>query len=394
MEPVYSPYDPAVIEDPYPVYAWMRRESPLYRNEDLDFWALTRHADVAAALPDGDLYSSDHGPLLNPGDWGPRARDYISFLAMDPPEHTRLRAIVSRGFTPRRVAALEPMIRQIARSYVAECVEKGSFDFVRDLSACVPLDVISELAGIPPADRADVRLRSKPLLHRDPRADMAELDVKTIFRLVDYYGAVAAERRASPRDDLVSVLVAEDGLSDGEIVAFLMLLIGAGAETTTHLLSAAWYHGWRHPGQRATAFAGAIEEWAAESLRYDTPAQGLARRLTRETEMYGRRVPAGAKMWLLIGAANHDEEVFPDAGAYTLTRDQSRAISFGAGRHFCLGAALAKLEARITLEELVAAVDPSYEVDTAGIRRIGHGNVRGMRRLPTTVQPRLRFGHG
>ncbi|MFI6905677.1 cytochrome P450 [Nonomuraea sp. NPDC050394] len=394
MELVYSPFDPAVIEDPFPVYARMRSEAPLYRNEALGFWALSRHADVAAALPDSDLYSSDHGPMIDPGAWGPKARSYLSFVAMDPPDHTRMRAIVARGFTQRRVAALEPMVRRMARAYVAAAVEKGSFDFATELSARLPLDVISELIGVPSSDRAEIRGRSDALLRYDPNGEMGEDGLTSIIGLGDYYASVVAERRESPRDDLVSVLVADDGLDDGEIVAFLMLLVGAGAETTTHLLNAAWYHAWRHPAQRAAAFAGAIGEWAAETLRYDTPAHGIARRLTREIELYGERLPPGAKIWLLIGSANRDESAFPEAGAYDLTRDTSRAISFGAGRHHCLGAALARLEARVTLEELVRAVEPDYDVDPSGIRRASHGNVRGMVTLPTTVQPRLRFGHG
>ncbi|MFI6295041.1 cytochrome P450 [Nonomuraea sp. NPDC050790] len=394
MEPVYSPYDPAIIDDPFPVYARMRREAPLYRNEDLGFWALSRHADVAAALPDSDLYSSDHGPMIDPGAWGPKARTYLSFVAMDPPDHTRMRAIVARGFTQRRVAALEPMVRRMARDYVAAAAEMGTFDFAAELSARLPLDVISELIGVPPSDRAEIRGRSNALLRYDPNGRMGEEGLKSVVGLGDYYAAIIAERRKTPRDDLVSVLAGDDGLDDGEIVAFLMLLIGAGAETTTHLLNAAWFHAWRHPAQRAAAFAGAITEWTAETLRYDTPAHGIARRLTRETELYGRRLPPGSKIWLLIGSANRDEDAFPDADAYDLTRDTSRAISFGAGRHHCLGAALARLEARVTLEELVRAVEPDYDVDPSGIRRVRHGNVRGMVALPTTVQPRLRFGHG
>ncbi|MFI6598488.1 cytochrome P450 [Nonomuraea sp. NPDC050536] len=394
MELTYSPYDPAVNEDPFPFYARMRREAPLYHNPDLDFWALSRHADVAAALPDSALYSSDHGPMLDPGAWSPRARTYLSFVAMDPPDHTRMRAIISRGFTPRRVAALEPMIRQIAREHISTAVEKGTFDFAREFSARLPLDVISELMGVPPSDRAEIRRRSDSVLSYDPSGHMAEDGLKTIVSLGEYYASIVAERRRAPRDDLVSVLVADDGLSDEEIVPFMFLLIGAGAETTTHLLSAAWYWAWRNPSQRAAAFGGAILPWVEESLRYDTPAHGIARRLTSSVTLYGERVPAGAKMWLLIGSANRDSAVFDSPDIYDLSRDTSRTLSFGAGRHYCLGGPLARLEARIALEELTSMVDPDYSIDPTGIRRTAHGNVRGMLALPTTVSPALRFGHG
>ncbi|MFB9626487.1 cytochrome P450 [Nonomuraea helvata] len=387
MDVVYNPYDPAVNGDPYPVYARLREQAPIYHNAELGFWALSRHADVSAALGDSALLSSDHGPMLDPGAWGPQASTYLSFVAMDPPEHTRMRAIVSRAFTPRRVAALEPMIRQIARGYIAEGLERGTFDFARDFAAKLPLDVISELLGVPPSHRADVRHRSDALVHSDPDGKMAEEGIRTVLSLGDYYASIVADRRATPRDDLVSALVADGGLSVEEIVAFLFLLVGAGSETTTHLLSAAWYWAWRNPDQRAVAFGGAIREWAEESLRYDTPAHGLARRLTEPTEWYGVLVPADAKVWVLIGSANRDESVFPDPDVYDLRRDTSKAISFGVGRHYCLGGPLARLEARVALEELTKAVSPSYEIDQDGIRRTSHGNVRGVIRLPTAVTP-------
>ncbi|MEV0201488.1 cytochrome P450 [Nonomuraea sp. NPDC050691] len=402
MEPpslAYDPYDPAVNADPFPVYARLRAESPLYHNPERGFWALSRHADVSAALADSVRYSSDHGPMLDRGAWGPGARAYLSFVAMDPPDHTRMRAIVARGFTARRVAGLEPMIRDLARAYVARAVEKGSFDFAQELSARIPLDVISELMGVPPSDRADVRRRSAPLTGpsgdgaRGPGA-ISEEAVRGLLSLGEYYASIVAERRAAPRDDLVSVLVADGGLSDEEIVAFMFLLVGAGSETTTHLLNAAWYWAWRNPAQRAAAFGGAVVPWMEETLRYDTPAHGTARRLTEPTELHGTLLPAGTRMWLLVGSANRDERVFPEPGAYDLTRDTSRAISFGAGRHYCLGAPLARLEARVTLEELVRAVDPGYDLDPGGIVRTAHANVQGMVRLPTRVKPRLPSAHG
>jgi cytochrome P450 len=383
----YSPYDPVVNDDPYPVYARLRREAPIYHNTELGFWALSRHADVAAALTDSALLSSDHGPVLDARASGPQARTFLSFVAMDPPDHTRMRGTISRGFTPRRVAALEPMIRQIARGYVKEAVERGTFDFARDIAAKLPLDVISELVGVPPSERAGVRRRMAPMLGADPGGQIAEEGIKSVISLADYYRQIIKERRAAPRDDLVSVLVADEELTDEDIAAFLFLLIGAGAETTTHLLGAAWFWAWRNPDQRAAAFGGAIPRWVEESLRYDTPAQGIARRLTQATEWHGTLVPADAKMWLLIGSANRDEGVFADPDAYDLERDTGRAISFGAGRHFCLGGPLARLEARVTLEELTKAVAPDYDIDAAGITRTTHGNVRGMTRLPTTVKP-------
>ncbi|MFI7704712.1 cytochrome P450 [Nonomuraea sp. NPDC049480] len=384
VDVVCTPFDPSINDDPYPVYARLRREAPIYHNPDLDFWALSRHADVSAAFTDSARYSSDHGPMLDRGAWGPQARTYLSFVAMDPPEHTRMRAIVSRAFTPRRVAALEPLIRKLARGYIEQGLERGTFDFARDLSAKLPLDVISELMGVPPADRADVRRKSVTLVSYNPQGKMADDALQGIMSLGEYYTSIVDDRRVALRDDLVSALVADGGLTAEEIVAFIFLLIGAGSETTTHLLSAAWYWAWRNPDQRAAAFGGAITPWVEESLRYDTPAHGLARRLTEPTELHGTLVPEHAKIWLLIGSANRDESVFPDPDVYDLTRDTSRGISFGVGRHYCLGGPLARLEARVTLEELTKAVSPGYEIHE-GIRRTAHGNVRGMVSLPATV---------
>lgn len=382
MEPVYSPFDPAVHEDPFPFYAWMRREAPVYHHPELDFWALSRHADVSAALPDSRLFSSDHGPVMDDNLWGPGAHAFLSFVAMDPPDHTRMRAVVSRGFTPRRIAALEERIREIARIHLDEALQKGSFDFVADFSARLPLDVISELMGVPTSDRAGLRRNAAGI----SGGQMDDAALRGIMAVRDYYLDVVSERRASPREDLLSVLVGDDGLTDEEIIAFVFLLMGAGSETTTHLLSAAWYSAWRNPAQREAAFGGAISAWAEESLRYESPAQGTARRLTEPLEMYGKQIPAGAKMWLLIGSANRDEAVFPDPDAYDLARDTSKAIGFGAGRHYCLGGPLARLEARVAMEELTARIAPDYDIDEAGIRRTGHSVVRGMFALPTTVK--------
>jgi cytochrome P450 len=386
VELVYDPYDVAVNHDPYPLYARMRREQPLHHAPGLGIRVLSRHADVAAALADSARYSSDHGPLLDPGGWSPRARAFLSFLAMDPPEHSRMRAVVSRAFTPRRVAALEPMIRRLARGHAERAVELGGFDFAADLSARLPREVITELMGVPPSDRAEVSGRNASLMKYDPDGTITEAALRPLLSLGEYYASVVAERRGRPRDDLVSVLVADGDLTDDEIVGFMILLVGAGSETTTHLLNAAWYWAWRNPAQRAAAFAGAVGAWVEESLRYDTPAHGTARRLTEPTDLYGTRLPAGTKMWLLIGSANRDETVFPDPGAYDLSRDTSKSIAFGLGRHFCLGASLARLEARVMLEELTRLVSPGYDVDDAGVVRMINGNVRGLVKLPTTVK--------
>ncbi len=398
-EPIsFSPWSYEVHEDPYPFYARLRAEAPLYRNEDEGFWALSRHADVIGAFRDSERFSSAMGVSLDPAASGPGASRTMSFLAMDPPMHGRMRALVSRGFTPRRVAEMEPRIRELTRTHLAACLERGTFDFVADLAGKLPMDVISELIGVPQEDRARLRQLSDLLVEREEHVhDVPPAGVEAALELVVYYTAMIEDRRAHPTEDLTSALLAAeidgDRLSDEEIIGFLFLMGVAGNETTTKLLANAWFWAWRNPEQRALPFddPGRIVEWVEETLRYDTSSQLLARTTTCDVEVAGGTIPAGGRVVLLVGSANRDERVFPDPDAYVLGRpaeQMQQLASFGFGRHFCLGASLARLEARVALEELVAAVQPGYEIDEAGARRMHSVNVRGFAALPTTVVAR------
>lgn len=389
----FSPYDYEFHNDPYPVYARLRAEAPVYRNDELGFWVLSRYDDVAAGFRDFEAFSNANGVMVEPSMWGPNAANFISFLAMDPPRHTAMRGLISRGFTPRRVAALEPRIREIAGRYVDEAVDRGSFDFMTGLAAALPLDVISELIGVAEDDRGQVRRLVDQMLHREEgMRDIPPAAVEAGMSITEYFLSLIAERRRAPAQDLISALVDADTvgapLTDAELVAFLFLLVGAGIETTTHLLGSAWYWAWRNPAQRAAAFGGNIAGWIEETLRYDSPAQVVARLAARDLDLHGGRVPAGAQVLLLPGSANRDDRVFPDPDRYDLGRDTSKLISFGSGRHFCLGAPLGRLEARVALEQLVARVRPDYEIDPAGVRRVHSVNVRGFASLPTSVTPR------
>lgn len=392
----FSPYDYAIHEDPYPTYARLRDEAPLFHNADEDFWALSRHADVIDGFRDTARLSSSYGVSLDASAYGPDAHRTSSFIAMDPPRHGRMRGLVSRAFTPRRVEQLEPDIRALARAHLDRALDGGDdFDLIADLAGKLPMDVVSELMGVPPADRDELRRLADLVLHREPGLrDVPVAGMEATLELVAYYADLVADRRRRPAGDLTSALVGAelDGerLSDDDIIAFLFLMVVAGNETTTKLLGHAWYWGWRNPDQRSKPFADPtrIPDWVEETLRYDTSSQFIVRTATEDIALHGGVVPARGKVVLLLGSANRDPRAFPDPDRYDLDRAQDTQLaSFGVGRHFCLGASLARLEARVTLEEVVARVS-DYDVDEAGAERVHSANVRGFARLPTTVTRR------
>jgi len=390
----FNPYDYAIHDDPYPVYARLREEAPLYRNEAQDFWALSRHEDVVSAFRDPSRFSSANGVSLDPAAWGPYAHRTMSFLALDPPEHTRMRALVSKGFTPRRVRELRGGISALAGEYLRDAAAGEPFDFVADFAGRLPMDVISDLIGVPRADRDELRGLADDVLHRDEGVlDVPQAGVAAALTMAGYYADLVRERRARPRADLTSALLhAEadgDRLTDDEVIGFLFLMVVAGNETTTKLLANAAYWGWRHPAELAKPLGdpGLVSRWVQETLRYDASTQVIARTVAVDFAAHGQTVPAGARLLLLIGSANRDPAVFADPDRYDLDRDTSALISFGAGRHYCLGANLARLEAQIALGEFVRRV-AGYEIDESRAERIHSVNVRGFARLPMRLKAR------
>jgi hypothetical protein len=390
----YSPYDYAIHEDPYPIYARLRAEAPVFYNEPLDFFAFSRHADVLAAFRDVDHYSNAYGVSLDPAAFGPDAHRAMSFLAMDPPRHTRLRSIVGKSFTPRRVAAMEDHIRRLARVHLEPALERGMFDFIGDFAGRVPMDVISELVGVPPSDRAEVRRLADLLVHREEGMDdIPQAGLEAALTLAGYYAEMVEERRRREHDDLTWSLLQQevDGerLSDDEVISFLFLLVVAGNETTTKLLGNAWYWGWRNPDQSATPMAdrARVADWVEETLRFDTSTQMLLRVTRAPVRVQGVDIEAGRRVLLLLGSANRDGATFPDPDRYDLDRDTKDLISFGGGRHFCMGAALARLEARVALSEVLDRI-VGYDIDETGLVRVHSINVRGFAAMPTTVTPR------
>lgn len=383
-------YDFSINQDPYPVYARLREEAPVFRNEELDFWAVSRHAEVSAALRDTRRYSNSHGVLLEEGAWDPEvAPRFLSFLAMDAPQHTRMRTLVSRGFTPRRIAELEDRIRGIVRGYLDAALQSDEFDLVSDLVGRVPTDVICELTGIPESDWPAVGRMMIDVMYRvDGVPGIPPEAMEAAIGLFGHYAEILADRRKSPGEDMISALVNAsvdgDRLTDEEIIGFMFLMIGAGNQTTAHLLGNAWYWAWRNPLQRKAGLGGRVTDWIEESLRYDHPSPASARLLTEEVTLNGVTIPAGERVLLLLGSANRDPRVFPDPERFDLDRDTRSMLTFGAGPHFCLGSALARLEARVVLEELAAHVS-DYDIDEQRAVRTHAASVHGFTALPTTL---------
>jgi cytochrome P450 len=402
---LFDPYDYDFHEDPYPLYARLRDEAPLYHSERDDFWALSRHADVFAAFRDDVTYSNRMGVSLDASAWSPDAHRVMSFLALDGAAQTRIRKLVSAAFTPRRVRELEPQVQRLTEHYLQRLLavnaDEGSADWISELAGRLPMDVISELMGVPVADRDEVRRLADLLVHREAGVrDVPPAGMEAAIELFAYYGDMVAQRRRAPSDDLTSALVGAeidgDRLTDGEINAFLCLMVVAGNETTTKLLGNALFHLSAHPAQREEVLdpggADLVAPWIEETLRFDNSTQMLARCVTRDVELHGRTLPAGSKVLLLLGAANRDERVFSEPEAYDVHRstdELGESLSFGTGRHFCLGANLARLEARVVLSELVRRVE-RFEVHADRAVRVHSVSVRGFARLPVTFQERVR----
>jgi cytochrome P450 len=388
---VYDPFAYRLHEDPYPTYAWMRDHAPVYRNEERDFWALSRYDDVLAALRNPRLFSSRNGISLEPDLWGPAAAKTSFFLAMDPPEHGTLRRLLGNWFKPRWVAAMEPRVRELARARLAPMLEDATFDFA-DFANALPNDLMCELVGIPAADRDRIRADNDLLNHcEDSTPTRSSATIAAGFRLAVYYVDLVNERRKRPRDDLTSVMIRArvDGepLTDSQLVAFLFLLVSATNESTGKQIGIAWYHGGRLPDVQRAGLNGRAAEWGNESLRYDSPSQMVARTLTEERVIHGTRLPRGARIVVIPASANRDPRAFADPDRFDLDRDTSRMVSFGHGPHFCLGAALAQLEITVALEEAGALVS-AYDIDMDRARWIHSPHQRGFASLPCTVTHR------
>ena len=393
--PLLDPYDYDFHEDPYPYYKRLRDEAPLYRNEEQKFWALSRHADVVQGFRNSTTLSNRHGVSLDPISRNDEAHRVMSFLALDDPGHLRLRTLVSKGFTPRRIRELEARVIEIAVEHLDAALQSDSFDFVDDFAGKLPMDVISELMGVPAEDRVRIRALADGVMHRDDGvSDVPAEAIQASGELLVYYANMVNERRKKPSEDLTSALVeAEidgDRLTDEEIMAFLFLMVVAGNETTTKLLANAAYWGFKNPDQLAPVFDdhSLVKPWVEETLRYDASSQILARLVSADTTLYDTTIPAGDVLLLLPGSGNRDERAFDNPDEYRIGRDiGSKLLSFGSGAHFCLGAHLARMEAQVALTDLLKRIT-GYEVDEAKSVRVHSSSVRGFAHLPITVKVR------
>ena len=405
----YDPYDTAIDVDPHPTWRWLRDEHPLYRNDRLGFYALSRYDDVLDALVDWATYSSARGTLLELID--PDAPDGSAepvgapMIFTDPPYHDVLRRLVSRAFTPRRVAAMERRVRELCREGLDPLAGSGGFDYLKDFAAAIPPMIIGELLGIPASDQRQLGRWTDRFMHYDPALERPGevLGVKQLNpvklegarQLVAYLDAAVDERAAGLGDDLVSGLLrAEIELADGtvrrldraEVTSFFLLLFTAGSETTARLLGWAAILLARHPDQRERLVAdpALVPNAVEELLRYESPSPIQARWVTRDVELHGQVVPRGAKMALLNAAANRDERHFPEPDRFDVGRTIDRHLAFGYGAHFCLGAALARLEGRVVIEETLARL-PRWEVDESRVRFVRTTTVRGPAGVPIST---------
>jgi cytochrome P450 len=385
----YDPTDWDTQIDPYPIYARLREEAPVYHTEKLGFWALSRFEDVWDAHLDWETFSSAKGPTLEKVEAPP----IPVMIAMDPPQHTRVRQLVSKVFTPRRVSELEPTVRQITRERLAGLEPGDQIDLFERLASSMPMDVISTMLGVPAEERDWVRHKTNTGMHREGGLEVPQSALEAMGELRVYYTKFIHERQKNPGDDLMGGLITaelrrEDGtltrLSFEELLGFCLLLGNAGHETTSRLICNSAVTLWRNPDQRRelvgaprTLMDNAVEEL----LRIDPPSQVQGRWSMRAWTRHGVAIPADVRVLMLTGAAHRDERQFPDPDRFDIHRKIDRTVHFGQGHHLCLGKTLARQECRVAFEEILARF-PHYEVDEDNLEWAHNNNVRGYSKVP------------
>jgi cytochrome P450 len=388
----YDPYDVGINADPYPTYGRLRDEAPVYYNERYDVWAISRHADVEAALVNWRTFSNTRSDILDIIKSGVELPTGV-LLFEDPPVHTMHRGLMSRVFTPRQMAALEDQVRAFCVRCLDPLVGSGGFDVISELASVMPMRVIGMLLGIPEEDQTAIRDKSDANLRTVPGQpmDVKQEDVASGDIFADYI-----EWRAHhPSDDLMTALLNAEfedqtgerrTLTREEVLTYTAVLAGAGNETTGRLI------GWlvkvlaEHPDQRQQLAAdrSLLGRTIDETLRYEPTGPHTARYVAQDVEYYGTTIPAGSAVLILIGSANRDERRYPDADVFDIHRDDVQHLTFGWGLHFCLGANLARLEGRIALDEILNRF-PDWHLDYEGMQLAPTSTVRGWERLPIVI---------
>ncbi|MGA3252572.1 MAG: cytochrome P450 [Mycobacterium sp.] len=389
---VFDPFSEEYFNNPFDIYRRMREEAPLYYDEKEDFYALTRHEDVAAAFKDFESFSSARGcdlAMVRKGDVPQK-----SIIFMDPPDHRHMRSLLNKAFTPRAIQSQKETVIELIDKYLSKA-DPDNFDVVQDFSGPFPVEVITRMAGVPEEYRQQVRHWIDTSLHHEPgQIEISETAMQANIDTAMYYFTLIQQRREDPQDDMISRLIAaeipcEDGpprqLDDIEITGFATLLGGAGAETVTKLL-----------GTAAVTFARNPEQWqkllddrskipaaVEELLRYEGPVQYNVRYTLKEARVSGGVIPAGKPVFLIGASANRDSDAFADADVFDIDRDRSEAqnLGLGYGIHSCLGAALARMESAIALDKLLDFM-PRYEVNWDGLQRVHMQNVAGWQNVP------------
>jgi cytochrome P450 len=375
----FDPYDPAVIDDPYPVYDRLRGSGPAY-NAELNCWFLLRWNDVLAAAGDALLFTSAQGIDIGQS----RSNPARNIFTLENPEHDQLRSVVSKRFTPRAISAFEPRVRALAREHLDGFAGRGSCELMTELAIPLPIIVVGDLLGVEPADRLQFRQWADALVNQDARdASSVERAREAGLAVAGYFTEAVADRQRTPRDDLLSdLLVSQVGgrpMTTAEVIGFAFALIVAGTETTTNLIGNTALALDAFPVQRRLlASRPELADAAVEEVfRYDAPVQGLARVTTADATMGGTVIPAGSRVQLRYGAANRDPDRYPEPGRFDIERPSPtgiRHIALGHGMHFCLGAALSRLEGRVVLEELMRVI-PEWSVTS--VSRHPSAEVRG-----------------
>ena len=392
---IFDPFSEEFFDNPYEIYRRMREDAPLYYDEKEDFYALTRHEDVAAGFKDHETYSSARGcDLAIVRSEDPPQR---SIIFMDPPDHRHMRSLLNKAFTPRAIQSQRETVIELVEKYLG-AADPDNFDVVQDFSGPFPVEVITRMAGVPEEYRQQVRHWIDTGLHREPgQIEPSEAGIQANIDSAMYYYSLAQERRKNPQDDMISRLIAaeipgDDGqprkLDDIEICGFATLLGGAGAETVTKLLGNAAVIFARFPDQwqKLLDDRSKIPDAVEELLRYEGPVQYNVRYTLKEAHVSGGVIPAGKPVFLIGASANRDPDAFTNAEVFDIDRDRSQAqnLGFGYGIHSCLGAALARMESAIALDKLLDFM-PRYEVHWDGLQRVHMQNVAGWQNVPVKV---------